>query len=80
MLYTPMVYANGMTDEARKARRNRSLLRTEGTAWDCAGAVVFLAGPHARWMTGVVLPVDAGTTAAVGTELPKDASVNASRL
>lgn len=76
MLYTPMMYAKGMTEEAREARRKRSLLGTEGTAWDCAGAVAFLAGPHARWITGVALPVDAGTTAAVGTSLPASASVN----
>ncbi|CAG8363741.1 unnamed protein product [Penicillium salamii] len=77
MLYTPMMYGNGMSEEAREARRKRSLLGTEGNGWDCAGAVVFLAGPHARWMTGVVLPVDAGTTAAVGIGMTKSASINA---
>ncbi|OQD90464.1 hypothetical protein PENANT_c001G10098 [Penicillium antarcticum] len=71
MLYTPMMYGNGMSEEAREARRKRSLLGTEGNGWDCAGAVVFLAGPHARWMTGVILPVDAGTTAAVGIGMTK---------
>ncbi|KAG8632053.1 hypothetical protein KVT40_001193 [Elsinoe batatas] len=76
MLYTPMMYAKGMTDEARAARKARSLLGTEGTGWDCAAAVTFLASNHARWITGVILPVDAGTTAAVGTEMPKSASVN----
>ncbi|PGG97818.1 hypothetical protein GX51_07130 [Blastomyces parvus] len=76
MLYTPMMYGGGMTEEAREARRKRSLLGTEGNGWDAAGAVVFLAGPHARWITGVVLPVDAGTTAAVGIGMPKSASVN----
>ncbi|KAK4940774.1 hypothetical protein LTR10_019167 [Elasticomyces elasticus] len=78
MLYTPMMYAGGMSEEAREARKKRSLLGTEGTGWDCACAVVFLAGPHARWMTGVILPVDAGATAAVGIGLPKSASVNGS--
>ncbi|OJJ81309.1 SDR family NAD(P)-dependent oxidoreductase [Aspergillus glaucus CBS 516.65] len=77
MLYTPMMYGNGMSEEAREARQKRSLLGTEGNGWDCAGAVVFLAGPHARWMTGVILPVDAGTTAAVGIGMTKSASVNA---
>jgi hypothetical protein len=43
MLYTPMMYAGGMTEEAREARRKRSLLGTEGTAWDVACAVTFLA-------------------------------------
>ncbi|KAJ5800345.1 uncharacterized protein N7518_002413 [Penicillium psychrosexuale] len=65
MLYTPMMYGKGMREEARGARRKRSLLGTEGNGWDCAGAVVFLAGPHARWMT------------AVGIGMTKSASVNA---
>ncbi|KAK1759898.1 putative short-chain dehydrogenase reductase sdr protein [Echria macrotheca] len=65
MLYTPMMYAAGMTDEMREARRKRSLLQTEGNAWDCASAVRFLAGDEARWITGAVLTVDAGATAAV---------------
>ncbi|KAK3311948.1 hypothetical protein B0H66DRAFT_596120 [Apodospora peruviana] len=76
MLYTPMMYANGMSEEARAARKARSLLGTEGNGWDCACAVVFLASDHARWITGVILPVDAGTTAAVGIGMPKNASVN----
>ncbi|VUC31716.1 unnamed protein product [Clonostachys rosea] len=76
MLYTPMMYAKGMTDEAREARKARSLLGTEGTGWDAACAVVFLASNHARWITGAILPVDAGTTAAVGNSLPANASVN----
>ena len=76
MLYTPMMYAGGMSEETRTARKARSLLGTEGTGWDCATAVVFLVSDHARWITGAVLPVDAGVTAAVGIELPKSASVN----
>jgi len=55
MVYTPMMYAGGMTDEAREARKNRSLLKTEGTGWDVGAAVRFLAGDEARWMTGMVL-------------------------
>ncbi|KEF52163.1 uncharacterized protein A1O9_11790 [Exophiala aquamarina CBS 119918] len=76
MVYTPMMYAGGMSEEARESRKNRSLLKTEGTAWDVGCAVRFLAGPEARWITGVILPVDAGATAAVGTDIPKSASVN----
>lgn len=71
-----MMFEKGMSDEAREARKKRSLLGTEGTGWDCACAVVFLASDHARWMTGVILPVDAGATAAVGIGLPSAASVN----
>lgn len=66
MVYTPMVYARGMTPEQREARRMRSLLQVEGTGWDVGEAVVFLASDAARWITGVVLPVDAGTTASSG--------------
>jgi NAD(P)-dependent dehydrogenase (short-subunit alcohol dehydrogenase family) len=76
MLYTPMMYAKGMSEEARAARKARSLLGTEGNGWDCAFAVVFLAGNHARWITGAIVPVDAGATAAVGIGMPSSASVN----
>ncbi|KAF5007390.1 hypothetical protein FDECE_6276 [Fusarium decemcellulare] len=76
MLYTPMMYAKGMSEEAREARKARSLLGTEGNGWDAACAVVFLASNHARWITGAILPVDAGATAAVGIGLPASASVN----
>lgn len=50
-----MMYAGGMSDEARAARKNRSLLKTEGTGWDIGAAVRFLAGDEARWMTGMAL-------------------------
>ena len=80
MLYTPMMYAGGMTEEAREARKNRSLLRTEGNGWDCGSAVRFLAGGEARWITGTILTVDAGSTAATSTEIPKSASVSAPKV
>ncbi|KAH9484753.1 putative oxidoreductase [Psilocybe cubensis] len=64
MLYTPMLYGSGMSEEVREARRSRSLLKTEGNGWDTGCAVRFLASDEARWMTGVILPVDAGSTAA----------------
>ncbi|KAL2194413.1 2-(S)-hydroxypropyl-CoM dehydrogenase [Corynascus similis CBS 632.67] len=64
MLYTPMMYRNGMSDEMREKRRQRSLLQTEGNVWDFAHAVRFLASDEARWITGAILPVDAGATAA----------------
>ncbi|HET6495982.1 MAG TPA: SDR family oxidoreductase [Thermoleophilia bacterium] len=35
-------------------------LRSIGTTDDVAAAVVFLASPQARFITGVVLPVDGG--------------------
>ncbi|KAF8182588.1 short-chain dehydrogenase/reductase SDR [Pholiota molesta] len=64
MLYTPMIYVGGISESIRAARVDRSLLKTEGNGWDCGCAVRFLASDQARWMTGVILPVDAGTTAA----------------
>lgn len=65
LAYTPMLYGRGMPPEVRKARRNRSLLQTEGNGWDCGAAVRFLAGDEARWITGVALTVDAGATASL---------------
>ena len=38
-------------------------LQRQGTAVDVANAVLFLAGDHASQITGVVLPVDGGTSA-----------------
>src|SRR5258708_181242 len=66
MVYTPMVYSRGMSPEMREARRERSLLKTEGTGWDVGNPVLFLAHHQARWLTRVILPVDAGATAGWG--------------
>jgi NAD(P)-dependent dehydrogenase (short-subunit alcohol dehydrogenase family) len=63
MAFTPMVASRGMTAELREKRRTGALLQSEGTAWDVAWAALFLAGDEARWVTGAVLPVDAGKTA-----------------
>lgn len=61
-LHTPMGDRGGA--EGRELRRRANLLGVEGTAWDLAWAALFLAGPESRWITGAVLPVDAGTTTA----------------
>lgn len=58
-IFTPMV-AGGMTEELRKRRRLATVLETEGTAWDVGWAAVYLASDEARWVTGIVLPVEAG--------------------
>lgn len=58
--YTPMVSARGMPESVREARRKSTALGIEGTAWDIAWAAVYLASDEARWVTGVVLPVDGG--------------------
>jgi NAD(P)-dependent dehydrogenase (short-subunit alcohol dehydrogenase family) len=37
-----------------------------GTAWDVAHAALFLASEEARFVTGVLLPVDGGQSARIG--------------
>ncbi|MEM7343098.1 MAG: SDR family oxidoreductase [Chloroflexota bacterium] len=53
-----------ISEEKRELRRKAGPLGTEGDAWDVAWAAVFLASDEARWISGVVLPVDAGLLAA----------------
>lgn len=40
--------------------------RRQGTAWDVANAVLFLASDDAGFITGAVLPVDGGQSARIG--------------
>ena len=61
-IYTPMVYARGMSEAARTQRARASVLKTEGTGWDVGHAVKFLLSDHARYITGQVLVVDGGVT------------------
>ncbi|AQT82346.1 oxidoreductase [Mycolicibacterium litorale] len=62
-VYTPMVQAEGLSEEARAARAAILPLRTEGTGWDVGEAVLYLAGPRSRWVTGITLTVDGGFSA-----------------
>ena len=55
-----------MDDKLRKRRQEAAPLRTEGTGWDVGWAAVYLASDESRWVTGVVLPVDAGLTVTTG--------------
>jgi NAD(P)-dependent dehydrogenase (short-subunit alcohol dehydrogenase family) len=63
-VFTPMVYAGGMTEETRERRRRASPLGVEGTGWDIGYAALYLVSDEARYVTGVVLPVDGGVTIA----------------
>jgi NAD(P)-dependent dehydrogenase (short-subunit alcohol dehydrogenase family) len=55
---TPLVAFLG--EEGRERRRKAVPLQTEGTGWDVAYAAVYLASDEARWITGVMLPIDGG--------------------
>ena len=59
-IYSPMGILSG--DARRELRRRCGLLPIEGLAWDVAWPAVFLASDESRWITGVQLPVDAGTS------------------
>jgi NAD(P)-dependent dehydrogenase (short-subunit alcohol dehydrogenase family) len=50
------------TDRMRLRRAKASMLGTEGTGWDVAYAVLFLASDEAAYVTGHTIPVDGGTT------------------
>jgi NAD(P)-dependent dehydrogenase (short-subunit alcohol dehydrogenase family) len=58
---TPMVARLG--EEGRERRRQMVPMQTEGTGWDIGWAAVYLASDEARWVTGVILPVDGGLCA-----------------
>ncbi|KAI0547724.1 hypothetical protein F4679DRAFT_553193 [Xylaria curta] len=64
MVYTPMTRERGMTNDIRKARINQNLMKKEGTGWDVGYAILFLSDKEAAgWITGLIMPVDGGTTA-----------------
>jgi NAD(P)-dependent dehydrogenase (short-subunit alcohol dehydrogenase family) len=55
---TPMVSKLGA--DALERRRKAVPLQTEGTGWDVGHAAVYLASDEARWVTGIMLPIDGG--------------------
>ncbi|MEZ5280350.1 MAG: SDR family NAD(P)-dependent oxidoreductase [Acidimicrobiales bacterium] len=72
LMNTPMAIEGYVTAghdrEQLVARRNAQvpLGRTMGDAWDVANAALFLASDEARFITGVILPVDGGQSAMIG--------------
>ncbi len=51
-------------EDIRELRRKAGPLGTEGNAWDVAWAAVFLATEESRWISGTLIPIDAGLHAA----------------
>ncbi|CAG9992926.1 unnamed protein product [Clonostachys byssicola] len=63
MVFTPMTRSRGMTEEIRQARIEQNLLKQEGTGWDVGYAILFLVSREAKWITGLIMPIDGGATA-----------------
>jgi NAD(P)-dependent dehydrogenase (short-subunit alcohol dehydrogenase family) len=73
LMNTPMAIegisaARGVTKEQLIAERDARvpLGGKMGSAWDVAYAALFLASDEARFITGVMLPVDGGQSARIG--------------
>ena len=58
LMWTPRV-ASGSTD-MRETRQTSTPLPIEGQSWDIGWAALYLASEEARFVTGIVLPVDGG--------------------
>jgi NAD(P)-dependent dehydrogenase (short-subunit alcohol dehydrogenase family) len=58
-LYTPIAMTNR---GRRELRKGLSMHGVEGTGWDLAWAVLFLASDEARYINAVALPIDGGVT------------------
>jgi len=73
LMNTPMAIegiskARGVPKEDLIRQRDASvpLGSKMGTAWDVAYAALFLASDEAKFITGVMLPVDGGQSARIG--------------
>ncbi len=62
---TPSNLGRGLRETTRRAWQDLTLLGVEGSPWDIARATVFLSSDDARWITGAILPVDGGVSAAM---------------
>lgn len=61
-------WGEAAAEERKNVLRERTALRRIGQPSDVAGAVSFLVGDDARFITGSVLVVDGGATARLGSE------------
>jgi NAD(P)-dependent dehydrogenase (short-subunit alcohol dehydrogenase family) len=67
MAITGIAAASGKSPETLRAERNaRVPMGHMGTGWDTAYAALFLCSDEARFITGVALPVDGGTSVQIG--------------
>lgn len=73
LLDTPMAIeghsgSRGISREQLRKERDKlvPLNNKQGTAWDTAYASLFLASDEAKFITGIVLPVDGGQSARIG--------------
>ena len=71
LIDTPMIYRQisgqyASVEEMVAARNAMVPMGRMGTAFDVAAAAVFLASDEARFITGVMLPVDGGQSARIG--------------
>ena len=78
----PGTTVTGMTrpaleaDRARARRMARPVpLKRLGEAHEVASVIAFLASPDAAYVNGAVIPVDGGTTANCGQQLPPDIQI-----
>ncbi|MBL8794246.1 MAG: SDR family oxidoreductase [Planctomycetia bacterium] len=66
MIVEPFKKLYGNVEEMVRVREAMCPMKKMGDAWDVAHAAVFLASDEARYITGVLLPVDGGITCQVG--------------
>jgi NAD(P)-dependent dehydrogenase (short-subunit alcohol dehydrogenase family) len=70
LIDTPLIYQQissqyATVDDMVAARDAMVPMGKMGTAWDVAAAAVFLASDEAKFITGVMLPVDGGQSCAI---------------
>jgi NAD(P)-dependent dehydrogenase (short-subunit alcohol dehydrogenase family) len=67
MAITGIAAASGKSPESLRAERNaRVPMGHMGSGWDTAYAALFLCSDEAKFITGIALPVDGGTSVQVG--------------